>query len=491
MELQSIKKVFIYLRKSRDEDNEGVDILDNHKRQLLEICKKNKWHDVKIFEEIGSGSSIEKRPVFQSMLKEIGDGMTDLVLVMDLDRISRGTATDWDTIKEVFRKATTFLMNAMGQIYDYNNLDQEFMGDLLAIFSRYELQTIKKRYARGKVAAHAKGKWVSGTPPFGYVYNRDTGYLDIDEERAEIFKLIVSWSLAGRTDGEISKELNKMGVKSIWGNKFSPTAVYRMLTNPTYKGEIVLRRATGSHKDNTYKPLPEHEWVVTKDTHEPLISYEDFERVKELLAARNITPVNARRRVHALSGLVYCPCGTLRSITVPQNGQLSPYIKPCRKCKNGGVVSQPVIDYIEYETSELLDKVKQGSPEIIGRTKEIKIRIKTLKNKLKALDSASEKLLDLYMDGLIKSKAEYVKRLDKIEEDKKATTFDLDKFTNELHESKGDNIEDHVKKLEEFSKAWGKGEVPTEDQNRLAKLFINKVILERKGKEIAISIEYK
>lgn len=491
--LKNIDSVFIYLRKSRD-NGDGVESLDNHKRTLLDICRRNGWNEVQIFEEIGTSQSIEARPAFTEMLGLIEDGEADLVLVMDIDRLSRGSLGDWDRIKKIFKEAATFVMTAAGTVYDYNNIDSTFTSDLLSVLSSYEYAQIKKRFIRGKKASHAKGNWVCGTPPLGYVYNPRTKKLDIDEEAAKIYELIKSMALQGKTNGQISKELNALGLKTAKGSKFVPTAVYRILSNPTYKGEIVLRRATGSHKNNTYKPLPPHLWEVTKNCHEPLISVEDFDHIQKLMEARNITPVSARRGVHILSGLLYCGyCGTLHSVTIPQKGKTSSYVKPCRKCKKKGFQSEIIEKAIAIQTEDLLTRLTEEGPINFGRIKDLTTKVEAGTEKIKNSVAGLERLTDLYIEGLITKDKYRLKQIELIEA-QKAAEHEVKEAQKALKEYKGEDLPAYRERVITFLKAIQNGDLPNEQINRYAKNIIRRVNVKWEGEKLDklyVSVDYQ
>jgi len=487
--LKGIQRVFIYLRKSRD-NGDGVESLDNHKRALLEICRRNNWNDVKIWEEIGTSQSIEDRPQFKEMLEEIRKGEADLVLAMDIDRLSRGSLGEWQTIKDVFKKSATFFMNAMGTVYDYNNIDSTFTSDLLSVLANYEYQQIRKRLARGRKASFEKGAYPSGVAPLGYTYNFRTKKLEVDEAGAKVYGLMTKLSLDGYTDSQIARQLNDLGIKTSKGCKWVGTSVYRVLTNPTYKGDTVFKRATGSHKDGTYKQLPVHLWEINHGTHEALISAEDFDRIQAQLAARNITPVNARRGVHILSGLVYCGhCGRLHSITIPQKGKTSSYVKPCKNCHKKGIDSIILEDVVSAESKKLLQQVQEGKPEVAGRVKELKTRIeageKTAAQKKQGLD----RLTDLYIDGLL-DKEQYKTKQAALQEEVKAAEHEVKEARKALKDSKGEDLPGYTERVKKLISAWNRDDISKEEKNRLAKGLLKGVSFKREGNDLEISVEF-
>lgn len=80
-----------YLRKSRME--EGMDteeVLAKHRKALAEYAKAHDIHIIETYCEVVSGESLYARPEMLRLLQDVEDGRYDAVLVMDLDRLSRG-----------------------------------------------------------------------------------------------------------------------------------------------------------------------------------------------------------------------------------------------------------------------------------------------------------------------------------------------------------------------------------------------------------------
>lgn len=97
-------KVAIYIRKSREDDNKE-DTLLRHERILKEYCDKYdlRYSEKSIYREIVSGDSINNRPQMQMLLEDVKNGLYDGVVVVELQRLSRGNGIDQEIIKETFK----------------------------------------------------------------------------------------------------------------------------------------------------------------------------------------------------------------------------------------------------------------------------------------------------------------------------------------------------------------------------------------------------
>lgn len=140
-----IKYVAEYLRKSRSESNED---LIKHKTILEELCKRRGWVYVP-YEEIETGESLQHRPVMQQLLRDLGENMYDAVVCVDLDRLGRGTLGEWDYIKQIFQRTSTYIVTP-NSLYNLADDNDEFAVDLQTVFARREYKKITQRLSMGK-----------------------------------------------------------------------------------------------------------------------------------------------------------------------------------------------------------------------------------------------------------------------------------------------------------------------------------------------------
>ena len=83
--------VLLYIRKSREDENESKEeTLARHERMLLDYCRRYDLHICGIYKEVVSGESIAARPEAQKLLDEVATGKYNGVVVVDLERLSRG-----------------------------------------------------------------------------------------------------------------------------------------------------------------------------------------------------------------------------------------------------------------------------------------------------------------------------------------------------------------------------------------------------------------
>lgn len=84
-----------------------------------------------------------------------------------------------------------------------------------------------------------------------------------------------------------------------------------MLQNPTYLGHLVqMRTTTVSHKNHKLVKRNEEDMVVIKNTHEPLVSQEMWDKCREMNNSVSQGKRDKHGEIMLLSGLMYCAdCG--------------------------------------------------------------------------------------------------------------------------------------------------------------------------------------
>ena len=189
-----MNSVAIYLRKSRDEDNETRDItLARHEKLLLEYCERNDLYVKKIYKEVVSGESIAARLEMQRLLVDVTAGKYDGIVCIELERLSRGNQVDQAEILEVFKKTGTKIFT-LNKVYDFstdNEIDEEFF-EFGLFMSRREYKVICRRLSRGRSAALLEGYYTGSSLPYGFFKEkRGKGYVLIpNEDEARIVRLI-------------------------------------------------------------------------------------------------------------------------------------------------------------------------------------------------------------------------------------------------------------------------------------------------------------
>ena len=176
------------------------------------------------------------------------------------------------------------------------------------------------------------GEFIGSYAPYGYIKDpNDKHALLVDHEAAEVVKQIFSMCLSGMTVRAIVNHLNDHGVmcpsvyKQSQGLKYkcpngqtqpmwSTITISNMLKNPVYVGDMAQgRNRVKSYKIHKIEAVPEKDWIVVQNTHEPIIDREAFEKVKQLLK-RDTRTSPKQKQLYLFSGFLRCAdCGRAMS----------------------------------------------------------------------------------------------------------------------------------------------------------------------------------
>ena len=120
----------------------------------------------------------------------------------------------------------------------------------------------------------------------------------IDEEAAVVVKRIFEMRASGLSPHKIADILNAEGILNpsryclekygVVGRRenvglWSFCGVNSILQNPTYLGHMVQQRdGTVSYKNHKRYIKDESEWVIVRNTHEPIITQELWDKVREV-----------------------------------------------------------------------------------------------------------------------------------------------------------------------------------------------------------------
>lgn len=316
-------QVLLYLRKSRSDDpNQTVEeVLAKHEAQLQEYAERElggRIPEENIYREVVSGGeSLAEREAIMALLARCEDPNIKGVLVIEPQRLSRGSLTDCDTLMTTFELTGTFVVTPM-MTYDLSRkMERKFFQDEL-MRGRDYLDYTKEILMRGRLAAVKRGCYIAQFPPFGYnkvVINGDHT-LEINEAEAEIVRMMFDWYVQEHlTPYQIAQRLNDMGIPSARGKTWLRDAVRKMLRNEHYTGKVVYNRLKDTPVlENgvvTVKKLQQapEDVIIAPGKHKAIISPEVWDAAR-VLVARNPPKKHIHELKNIYSGVLRCSkCG--------------------------------------------------------------------------------------------------------------------------------------------------------------------------------------
>lgn len=155
---------------------------------------------------------------------------------------------------------------------------------------------------------------------FGYTKTTKSGNLEIDEVQANIVRRIFNLFIEGKGTYQIAMLLTAEGIetpglqmkmssvlnnKTLTTDKWSHTAIRRILENPIYIGTCVQNKNKKiSYKSKKMIALPREEQTITPNHHEAIISNEKWDIVQTML--KNYKNAKVRETDVLFKGLLYC-----------------------------------------------------------------------------------------------------------------------------------------------------------------------------------------
>ena len=402
----------IYLRKSRadmDAERQGIDTLARHEKILTSYAAEHGYSIGKIYREVVSGDTIAARPQVQQMLQDAEAGMWEGVLVMEVERLSRGATIDQGIIAQVFKFSNTKIITPY-KVYNPNDeYDEEFF-EYGLFQSRREYKAITKRQQRGVLQSCQEGKWVYNKVPYGYErykLEHEKGYsLRIVPEQGKVVRMIYTLYRDGMGYSSISDYLNNMNIPAP-GDHWTYNTVCSMLQNPVYNGKIkrgaraVVKTTEGGTLKSS-RPRNKH-YNIYEGLHEPIIDDILWRTVQDKFATHPSKPVAKALEIrNPLAGLVYCQMCGHKMIRRPQDRCRTMIICPVKSCHNiscyESVLEQTVIDYL----CKYLEELKTNTGMSIDTTtiEILKASLQKSNKEIEQLNNQLDNAYDLVEQGV-------------------------------------------------------------------------------------------
>lgn len=290
-------RISVETERKRESDSIGNQI------QMLKDFVSEK-SDMKVFDvycddDISGTDFI--RPEFSRMMNDARNGKINCIVVKDLSRLGRNYLESGEYIEMVFPFLNVRFI-AINDHVDTLEKPADISVQLRNLANEMYAKDISKKICSTMQSIQQQGKYAGSRAPYGYLIDpMDKHRFVIDPETAPIVKEMFEMVAAGNTFHYVAKVLNERGVpspgrriydlgistkdkykKSIW---FMPT-VRRVLDNPVYLGWMVSGRYRSDFHETGEKgskPVPKEAWLITRGTHEPIVSESLFDEVQEYI----------------------------------------------------------------------------------------------------------------------------------------------------------------------------------------------------------------
>ena len=505
-------KVKKYGRKSRfDDPLLSVDeVLEKHNKMLDEYAEKHLGGPISeenTYMEIGSGESLKDRPEITRLLKDIEDPEVQAILVVDVQRLSRGDLEDAGKLIRLLRYTNTHVITPM-KIYDLRDeYDRDAFERELKRGNEY-LEYFKKIQARGRLASVKEGNYVGSVAPYGFdrIEKSDgkKSYFTLIErkDQADVVRMVFEWYCnedIGVT--AICRRLEDLGVKTKTGGVYwNPYQIFSMLENVHYIGCVRWnwRKTIKIIEDQEIRKLRPKakvdEYLIFEGKHDGIISEEMFNRAREIRGKRHRTKQDLTLK-NPFSGIMFCKCGAKMGYnTYRKHGkEYAPAKLVCNNqvhCKTGSAVFEEiykdVCSTIRDCVQDLELRIKDNKDDSFKLHKDLVTR---MEKKLKELEKKELEQWDAQYDPDESKRLPphiFQKLNEKVLREKDEISKALSKAKDSM--PKQVDYKDELLKFTDALKALENPKVDAKIKNQFLKNIIDKIVYER-GETVRITKE--
>ena len=327
----------LYERLSRDDELQGEsNSIVNQKIMLEDYAIRNGFPNPTHFTDDGISGTRFDRPGFMAMMAEVEAGRVEAIIVKDMSRIGRDYLMVGQIMEQLRKKNVRLI--ALNDGVDSFRGEDDFTPFRNIMNEWYARDTSKK--IRSTFQAKGKsGKHLTGAVSYGYLWNENRTQWVVDEEAAAVVRRIFAMTMEGKGPYQIAQILSaeKIEIPGVhlarhgeglhqnrefpdiyrWGS----STIVNLLKKREYLGHTINFKTRKHFKDKKSHYVPENEWMIFENTHEPIIDQETFDNVQRIRGNVRRYP-NGWGEVAPLTGLLYCAdCGAKMYVHRINNGK--------------------------------------------------------------------------------------------------------------------------------------------------------------------------
>lgn len=343
------KRCAVYCRVSSDERlDQSFNSIDAQKEAGHAFIKSQSnegWLPVlDDYDDGGFSGGNMQRPALQRLMVDIEAGKVQIVVVYKIDRLSRSLA-DFARMVDVFDRYGVSFSAVTQQINSATSMGRLMLNVLLS-FAQFEREVTSERIRDKFAASKAKGIWMGGPVPLGYVVQNRL--LIIEPKEADIVRRVFTDYVEVRSTTEMVKTYAEEGLTTRKGGPFTKPSLYRILRNRMYLGELL-------HKGESFPG--QHQAIITQaqwDAVQAVID-KDFKERRRDTWGRRRAPVLLRGLLFAPDGETYTPSYTNKK------GKRYDYYAPIKQrrfgawaCEHAPLPAEPINELVTQQILAVL-----------------------------------------------------------------------------------------------------------------------------------------
>ncbi|OGG80725.1 hypothetical protein A3A39_00165, partial [Candidatus Kaiserbacteria bacterium RIFCSPLOWO2_01_FULL_54_13] len=384
--MDSVRKFFIYTRKSTDTEDRQVRSISDQLAELKELAVKEQIDVVDIFVEKQT-AKIPGRPVFDEMLLRVEAGEATGILAWHPDRLARNSVDGGKIIylldigKITELKFPTFWCDPTPQ--------GKFMLSIAFSQSKYYVDNLSENIKRGHRNKVKEGIWPQMSP-LGYVNVKGAGIVPDEHIAPLIKKTFEVYATGNFTLRQLRDKFNELGLKRKSGKELAVSNYQQILKNPIYTG---LMRYNGE---------------IHEGKHEPIITKKLFDSVQEVMI-RKSKPHSKGLKPFLYRGFFRCgECGCFITTETQKGHNYLRCTKRKNPCEQKYVREEIITSQIQEEIKKvsLPDDWAQWMIAENAKDRQSETQSSTLfadntKAEISILDTKIEKLMTAYLENAL------------------------------------------------------------------------------------------
>lgn len=497
----------LYVRFSRDEDNVSEsNSIKNQKEMLIDYATKHGYYEYKIYADDGYSGTNFERPDFQKMITDIENGITSVIIIKDMSRLGRNYLQVGMYTEVYFLEKNVRFISVNDGIDSVNGID-DFV-PFKNIMNEWYAKDISNKVRSVFLQKGKSGHRLIPKPIYGYKKDENSDWI-IDEEAAKIIRLIYELYLDGQGVSYIAKHLanNKISApcihmgRSVKGRSilrempyyWTTSTVGNILSQQEYCGDTVnFKMHRQSYKSKKIIKNNKEDYMIFKDTHEAIISRDDFEKVQEMRAQNKKVPsTSLSNQSKPFAGLIYCyDCKSrMYSFTRPPKNNIyicSKYRHAVHSCKSHYIREDILLEVIVNAINKVIELHNSDSKHFQKHLKSVisdkKVQQKnSLENRIgdyqKRIDELDNILKSLYEDKLSKKIDDdvFMRLSSQYAQEQKILISDISELKNEFQVLKNNEAN-----ISRFLAVVKKYEIITELNSTVLNDFIERIEVHEK-----------
>lgn len=304
------KKICVaaYCRVSTASDEQLIS-LDAQKTHYEKYIKANdEWEFVGLYYDEGvTGTKKEVRDGLLSLIADCEKGMIDLVITKSISRFCRNTTDCLELVRKLLD--LNVYINFEKENLNTGSMESELMLSILSSLAESESVSISENEKWSIKKRFQNGTYIISYPPYGY--ENINGEMVIVPEQAEVVKQIFADTLEGKSTHAIAKGLNERGISSKKGSKWTPGTVNAIIRNEKFTGDVIFQKTYTDSSFNRHINYGEHDQYLCENHHEPIVSYEIFDKANDIMNQRSKEKGNGEntwryQNRYGFSGKIIC-----------------------------------------------------------------------------------------------------------------------------------------------------------------------------------------